>query len=127
MAVSYEIDPRTKLVRTTCTGLVTLNEVMGHFQVLESDRRLPDPVNVLLDLREIQIAPETDQVRSIADQMGKMTNTIRWGALAIVAPRDLIFGMSRMLEMRTEHLFVATRVFRELGEAEKWLAESIVP
>jgi hypothetical protein len=100
---------------------------MGHFQALESDRRLPDPVNVLLDLREIVTTPETDQVRRIADQMGKMSGTLRWGALAIVAPRDLIYGMSRMLEMRTEHLFVATRVFRELGEAEKWLGESIVP
>ena len=46
---------------------------------------------------------------------------------AIVAPRDLDYGLSRMIEMVTgiagEQLPYKIKVFRSMEEATKWLEE----
>ena len=47
---------------------------------------------------------------------------IHWGVCAIVATRDLVFGVSRVLEVRAEDAFAATQVFREPDSAEAWIA-----
>jgi hypothetical protein len=41
-AITYDIDPARALVRTVCTGFVTLDEVMAHLETLENDPRRPD-------------------------------------------------------------------------------------
>ncbi len=55
---------------------------------------------------------------SIADVRGR----VKFGACAIVAPRDAMFGMMRMFEVFAQKSFRATAVFRTLAEAEAWLA-----
>ncbi len=45
------------------------------------------------------------------------------GALAIVAGQDLVFGMSRMLEMSIENEKIAVAVFRSEDLARKWIQE----
>ena len=47
--------------------------------------------------------------------------SLRWGALAIVAKTDLLFGMSRILGVFVEDSFSDTGVFRNVAEAERWL------
>ena len=57
----------------------------------------------------------------VAVETGKMREVVRWGALAVVARSDVLFGMSRMLEVMAEPHFTTTRVFRELVPAQAWL------
>jgi hypothetical protein len=122
MPINHEIDRERRLIRTTCTGPVGLDQVMQHFRALEAERDLPDPLDVLLDLSAIGSAPEADQIQRIADEIQRLLGKVRWGNCAIVATRDLVFGVSRILEVRAEESFTAIQVFREAAAAEAWLA-----
>jgi hypothetical protein len=121
MPISYEIDRERGLIWTRCIGVSTLEEVLAHFGELRSQPNLPEGMDVLLDLSEMTNAPERDQLRSVAGEVKDLTPKLRWGAIAIVAPTDLLFGMSRMFGIFSEGHFADTGVFRTIGEAERWL------
>ncbi len=121
MPIHHEIDRRRALIRTLCTGAVNLDEVSQHFRTLEAEREIPEPLDVLLDLSAITAVPDATQVQLIAAEIGRLHDNVRWGLCAIVATRDLVFGVSRVLEVRTETSFEETQVFRESSAAEEWL------
>jgi hypothetical protein len=120
--VTYEIDRKLAVLRTRCAGDVSFAEVLRHFQELELDASLPPRLDVLLDLTQMSSIPESDQVRSVAGEVERLQQRIQWGACAIVASRDVLFGMSRMFEVFADGQFEDSQVFRGLEEAEHWLA-----
>jgi len=121
MPIHHEIDRERGLIRTTCSGLVGLPEVLRHFGNLEQERQLPEPLDVLLDLSAVSSPPDGDQIQRVAGEIRRLLAKVNWGSCAIVAPSDLVFGVSRILEVRAEESFVSIQVFRELAEAEAWL------
>ena len=121
MPIKYEIDGGRRLIHTRCVGATTLAEVMDHFQALRSDAAVPEEMNVLLDLSHQTSAPDSAQIKKIAAATGRMREVVQWGALAVVARSDVLFGMSRMLEVMAEPHFATIRVFRDLAPAEAWL------
>lgn len=122
MPVTYELDRGFPLVRTRCTGDVTFAEVADHCRELEHDASLPDRLDVLLDLTDMESIPESAQLRSLAGEVEQLRKKVRWGACAIVAKSDVLFGMSRMFQVFVEGHFVHSSVFRGIDEAERWLA-----
>ena len=120
MPVVYTLDLECSTVHTTCVGYVTLPEVIAHFDELECDPRRPSRLHVLLDLSQITSLPESDQLRSVAERIGRVQNLV-FGACAIVTHDDALYGMLRIFEVFTEPFFSATRVFRDLESAETWL------
>ena len=62
-------------------------------------------------------------VRDVARRVSHhVASRLEEGKLAVIAPRDLLFGMARMYEMLRDDSPVEVRVFRERDEAESWLA-----
>ena len=122
MPVSYEIDRAAGRIETRCTGDVTLDEVMRHFEELEADPSTPGRLDVLLDLDGMTSVPERTNLRQVTQAVDRLTARLRWGACAIVATSDVLFGMSRMFAVFAEGLFAQTQVFRERRAAEHWLA-----
>ena len=122
MPVTYEIDRDRRLVRTRCAGAVTMAEVLGHFDELERDPARPERLDVLLDLTGSTTLPGSDQLRTVAARISAV-RTPRFGRMAIVADRDSMFGMARMFGVFAEAYFTASKVFRDLPEAERWLSE----
>ncbi len=57
MPVLYEIDSTRGLVRTTCAGAVTFEQVMAHFAAVERDPRRAGAMDVLIDIRQITSMP----------------------------------------------------------------------
>jgi hypothetical protein len=127
MPVAYEIDQARGLIRTRCIGNVTLEEVLGHFPTLAQDPGCPARLDVLLDLSEMTAMPEPYQLREISDEIGRVSDRVRFGACAIVAPSNVLYGLLRMFEVFAEKQFRTTRVFREIGEAESWLLAQLSP
>jgi hypothetical protein len=121
MAVTYELDPKRSLIRTRCHGEVVFAEVLEHFKTLEADPACPDRLDVLLDLSTVVNLPTPAQVKAIASETSRLLSRVRWGHCAIVAPRDVVYGVSRMFEMVSEPYFRGLRVFRTFDEAEAWL------
>jgi hypothetical protein len=121
MPVTYQIDPARKLIHTRCIGDVNPEEVAAHFRELARDPNLPDKLNVLLDLTEETSLPETKDLREVGSHLREVVHRVRFGACAIVACNDALFGMMRVFEVFAREYFVVTQVFRALAEAEVWL------
>ncbi len=122
MPVTYQFDREFPLVRTRCAGDVTFAEVMSHFRELERDASLPARLDVLLDLTEMRSIPESDQLRSVASEVEHLQQRVKWGSCAIVASSDVLFGMSRIFRVFAQAHFANSNVFREIDQAERWLA-----
>jgi len=121
MSVTYHIDKVKGIIRTRCIGNVTFDEVVDHFRELERDPDCPNHLDVLLDLSETTSIPEANQLRAVSYQIGRIRERVKFNACAIVACKEVLFGMMRMFEIFAEEQFRMTCVFREVGEAEAWL------
>jgi len=122
MPVAYQIDQGRKLIRTTCSGIVTIEEVIGHFRQLEHDPECPDRLDVLLDLSEQRTVPSAENLRAMIGEISRIRMKVQFQWCAIVACSDVLFGMLRMFEVFAEDYFQRTRVFRDKNEAEEWLS-----
>jgi hypothetical protein len=125
--VTYQIDAKERLIRTQCTGHVTLAEVVAHFQELAADPACPNFLDVLLDLRTIDSLPHSGQLEAVAREVRKVKSKVRFGVCAIMVARDAVFGTFRMFEVIAQDHFTAIRVFRSAPEAEAWLASQGFP
>lgn len=121
MPVVYHIDTDRKFIHTRCLGNVTLAEVLDHFPALVHDPACPDRLDVLLDLSEVTSVPERHQLRQVSYKIGSISDRVQFGACAIVAPTDFLFGLSRMFEAFAEKWFRQIKVFRGIADAEAWL------
>ena len=121
MPISYQIDAEKNLIRTKAVGQLTLQEVVNHFRTLEKDAQRPERPDVFLDLSEVDSAPDTRQLSIVVGEMKRIGAKLRFGACAILASRDALFGMMRMFEALTEEFFRETRTFRDEAEALVWL------
>jgi hypothetical protein len=121
--ITYQIDKAAALIRTRCFGDVSLHEVRDHFRALASDPDRPHRLDVFLDLRDITSSPSADDIREAGNTIARLPAHIRFGACAIVAQRDALYGMSRMFSVFVEAFFTAISAFRAAAEAEAWLQE----
>ncbi|MBZ5654187.1 MAG: hypothetical protein LAO56_02795 [Acidobacteriia bacterium] len=121
MPVTYTIDRKEKVIRTQCVGMVTFPEVADHFQQLERDPDCAERLAVLLDLSEVRSTPDTGQIRAVSYELRKIQGKVRFDVCAVVASRDVLFGMLRVFEVMAEPYFRSICVFRGIAEAEAWL------
>jgi hypothetical protein len=120
--VTYIIDTTRKLIRTICSGPVTLEDVLDHFRQLTDDPACAGHLDVLLDVDHADSLPESIQLRVVNSHIAAIRSKVGFGMCAIVANRDAMFGMMRMFAVFAEENFRAIRVFRETAEGEKWLS-----
>lgn len=123
MSVTHRFDPELGYIHTRCIGPVTFDEVRAHFRELEADASLPPRLDVLLDLSELQSLPESHQLETIVSDIRRASSRFEWGACAIFAVSDAVFGTSRMFEVFAERQFERTRVFRDASKARNWLLQ----
>jgi hypothetical protein len=83
---------------------------------------VPGRLDVLVDLRETETLPSTEDIRTAALEIRRVQIGGRWGACAIVADQDAAFGVARMFVMLADRVFTASSVFRDVDSAELWLA-----
>jgi hypothetical protein len=127
MPVTYRIDTATKTIRTTSSRPLAFAEVMDHFRCLKEDPTCSGPLNVLLDVSDADLVPQTSQLGAVSAAVSTVRRKVQFQACAIVATRDAMFGMMRMFEVLASDYFTAIRVFRKMDEAEAWLALRQLP
>jgi hypothetical protein len=125
MPVTYRIDPARRLIHTTCTGMVTLEEVLGHFAVLMIDPNRSHGLDVLLDLTRIQTIPTSEELRIVASEIAHIRPEIEFGRCAVAASQEAMYGMSRMFEVYAESYFTKVQAFRTVEEAALWLGQAL--
>ena len=125
MSITYHIDQRARIIRTKCSGNVTLAEVLEHFRVLEQDISRPDRLHVLLNLSETTSLPDAGQIRTVGQVIGALQEKVNFGVCAIAVPNEALYGMARMFEVLAEQNFYAVKVFRDVPAAEEWLVQQL--
>jgi len=121
MPITYQIDTSRGVIRTRCVGDVRLPDVLGHFRQLQIDDNRPARLDVILDLTETTSLPSSDQLREVSEAIGRIRNDVQFRACAIVTDSDAWFGTAQVFEVLAARNFTATKVFREIGEAEAWI------
>ncbi len=123
MPIVVTIDERSRRVSARATGVVTLAEI---FQLAATARA---PVErrewaLLFDARgatteetEASVASLVERVKALVAAEGGPR-----GDVALVADDDQLFAICLLYETRLEEMgFRIARVFRQLGDAERWL------
>jgi hypothetical protein len=123
--VSYSIDMQHPLVYTVFSGEVTDADLLEHLRSLYADPRFDSAMPELVDLREVTgVSVSPDMIPSSARW------PLHWPSAqrAVVAPTDLLFGLSRMYESyRGEAGDGQFKVFRAFPPALEWLGLSQAP
>jgi hypothetical protein len=115
----YEIDKERRLVTSTASGVITLDEIWAHQEKLVKDPDYDPGFAQLLDIAQVtKLELNGDDVRTIAGSKIFASSS----RLAIVASSNLMYGMARMFqifrEMKGEQ---GIHVFRDRDEALAWV------
>jgi hypothetical protein len=118
LAVTYTIDPRNRLVQSHASGLVTAEDFLEHGKRLAEDPAFDPSFDQILDLREAtQVELPTPALKGMASLRLFTAGSRR----ALVASRDLAFGLARMYESLRADAPESIKAFRTMEEARAWL------
>jgi hypothetical protein len=115
-------------IHLTGAGTVLGSEIVaGAFEAHRDPVRARGLRYALVDLTELTVLQiTTEEIRQVVAE-DKITAKFAPGAfVAIVAPRDYVFGMARMWQAFAEVTGWETAVFRDRAEAIEWLKASRV-
>jgi hypothetical protein len=128
MPVTYTIDPEAGMVRMTCSGVLTNEELVDSIERLHTDPARRPGMPSLVDCREVQQMLVTPAgLEAAATLEGVLVDPAQeaW-AVAIVAPQDEVFWSARTYEALRSGSPEKVRVFRDRVEAEGWLQRQAV-
>jgi hypothetical protein len=72
-----------------------------------------------------EFLPDANYFKKIAELNKKESLRNPEMLLALIAPTDLQFGMSRMFEVFADESLFRTKVFRDRNTAEKWIRQEL--
>ncbi|HKQ59521.1 MAG TPA: hypothetical protein VJY35_16785 [Candidatus Eisenbacteria bacterium] len=125
MAVQYQI--REGVLTMMLEGTYESRDVIRTFLDAIADPACPRPVALLMDVsRSTSLASRpAAEIKMVAEFLGPYAEHIG-GRVAVLAPSNVAFGLSRMGAVHSEGVGVAAQVFRDREEAVKWLRNTPV-
>jgi hypothetical protein len=123
MSYTIAFDLPHRLVRAVIEGRDTLSDMQERFRAITRDSRWSPGLDVLLDFRGVtDFDLSASQAQHAAELFTAEGAVIGDGRVAIVADRDLVYGMGRMWQAFSEASSpTEVGIFRTLAEAESWL------
>jgi hypothetical protein len=121
MPVHYRYDETSRRLFTQCHGMVTLEEVIAHFRELITLTRLKPGSDVLLDFTFMAELPPTQKIDSAARALEEVSEFLRFGRCALVAPEGIAKEAGRRFQSVSWPLFGGMRIFAASAEAAAWL------
>lgn len=119
MPISYEVDQAQSLLVMTLVGEVSLDEITVFQTELAADSRTRECTKCLVDLESsIPVDGSPSWMRSIAAGNPTETNLTK---MAIIAPDDLRYGLSRAYQAYADEAPVEIHVCKTRAEADDWL------
>ena len=123
----YSLQAHPSLIEVTIQDEVTLDMLLQYWREFAELEASSDVCrNVLTEFRGIQgWHLDSAEMRHFAALRTRMTlkNHVK---SAIVATRDVDFGMARMFELALQNPAIEVRVFRDMLSARQWLYEIVV-
>jgi hypothetical protein len=121
MAVTYQRDDARRRIVVTIVGTISSVDIVEiiNRQLSEGAWQYAILYDSRLDASQMPIA----EVRAIIDYVARcISQHGPRGPVAIVTPHAANCGMSRMYSSLVERVNLTVDVFREMEEAEEWLA-----
>ncbi|HZE96238.1 MAG TPA: hypothetical protein VE981_04355 [Planctomycetota bacterium] len=108
------------------TGAELIATTRGMVEDADAVRHVREVLVLLGDVTRLEV--DSDHVRQVVEIDRALVKLIPRAAVAIVAPKDEVFGMARMWEMMVVFTEWKIQVFRSREEADLWLeSERQVP
>ena len=108
------------------SGTVTGSEIIEEHKEIYNAENLKNQKYQIIDRTECkEYLVSNEEVKKIAEIDKKAAETNPNIIIAIVAPTDLQFGISRVWQVYVENSNFLTKVFRERENAENWLKEKL--
>ncbi|MGD8761551.1 MAG: STAS/SEC14 domain-containing protein [Desulfobacteraceae bacterium] len=126
MPITYQLKPDERLVILVHVGTVTDDEFLSFYKTLYEDTRFDKSFNLLVDLRQAESSVRsTGALDEFADFMRRqfVASTARL-KVAVVAPKDISFGLARMYKVFSDDMPWEFEVFRAVEAALAWLGLS---
>lgn len=121
MDVDIQIDKARGYVRVKVSGAVTDGDLLLGNELLGETPGFHSGLNQLVDMTAVTDSSVTAKGLTRFTSAAPMFNAN--SKRALVAPSDLAFGFSRMVELRRGGDAGTIAVFRNAEEAEQWLLE----
>ena len=123
MPYSTEFTDGGKGILHVGRGIVTGDEFIASANgILGAVKNGLTPSYAIVDLSEVvELRVSVEEIRINADINIEISRYVRNGRVAIVAPRDYIYGIARMWQAYSEGTGWITQVFRSKGEAIRWI------
>jgi len=124
MPIEFSIDRARRRISTRASGRIQRGELVDYYRRLRAQPDFHANLDELFDLSEASVVDVTgEDVRELSATTLPFTREGKPVKVAIVAPRDLEFGMSRMYQMLQGQSVNLVRIFRDRVEADAWLEE----
>ena len=120
--IRFELDTARRLRTAIFSGVITEQALISAYIALISDPAFEPTINDLVDLSGVtKLEVTSSGVRRVAQMFDPLNELQTQNRLAIVAPRDDLFGMARMYEILRSDAPEETRVCRTIEDAKAFL------
>jgi len=123
MPITSHIDKAKDITIFKVTGVLSFDILLSVVKSFYDDDPTKHVLWDMIDTTEVQVASE--EVETIAKFGPRYEGKRALGKTAIVAQKDILFGLSRMFEIHSniKEAPYPIMVFRSMGEAHQWLDE----
>jgi hypothetical protein len=123
MPIESYVMPEHELVAFVHTGRVSDEEFLDYYKSFFESDKLGSPVKILVDLRETSSSSRSAEaiLQSAGVAEGKLAGSGSSAKVAVVATKDLSFGLARLYEILSESARWEFVVFRAMDTALAWL------
>jgi hypothetical protein len=123
MPITYQIRTDEKLLIFSHSGVVKDDEFLSFYKTLYEDNRFDKSFNTLVDLRRAEsVVRSAAALNAFAEYVQQQyANITARPKVAVVAPKDVSFGLARMYAAFSETVPWEFIVFRDAGAALAWL------
>lgn len=125
MPIRMTIERDKGLIRTTASGCIGGTDLIEYYRRLRAHPNFRSNLNEIFDATQVEgvdvTAEDVRHLSSITEAFTKHGVPVK---VAIIAPGDVEFGMSRMYEMLQVQSINVLKVFRERSAAEAWIDEA---
>ncbi len=129
--IEYTIHRDSGLLYVRAEGHLRSSDILAYLEVLDGDPSYRVGFHVLIDLRGVDHYDlDPDDIRTVAAANAGFAEKSPPGSLALVSPKDAVYGLLRMFQALSEGQNLDVQVFRTIEEAVEWLevpADLIAP
>ncbi len=125
MAINTQIDPATGNRTHTVTGVISMDEVRKTLEETYAHPDFQSAAGAVWDLTTATLDVATEDVRHLADFVGKLVGDDAPGKAALLVSRDFETGTAKMYEsILSGQSSKPIMVFQDMDEAQRWLTKT---